>query len=128
MEYGISQQLINILERNDIYIDEDTIPTVNGGYSVIEITVSTDLNEHSFKVAFNVDKNTWEADKRFLEAIEDYIGDVDEIQYKVADQYFRNNLQTINIKEAMEYGEDIAVALKELLHTVQMYVNYVPKD
>lgn len=128
MEYGISQQLINILERNDIYIDEDTIPTVNGGaYSVVEVTLSTDYNEHTFKVAFNVDKNNYGADTAFLEAVKDYANDLDNLQYTIADKYFRDNLREINIKEALEYGEDIAVALKECIRIIQMYVDYASK-
>ncbi len=121
-EYKISDGLNCALARDNTKIEMSYAGLDDGSvWHFAEITVQKDYLDFTFEVNCGKPTSVRELEEGFVEAVRKYVGDEDDLADRIADQYFRDNLDSISIREAIDYGDVIKEALIELRDVLLNY-------
>lgn len=121
-EYKISDELNCALARDNTKIEMSYAGLDDGSvWHFAEITVQKDYLDFTFEVNCGKPTSVRELEEGLVEAVKKYVGDEDDLADRIADQYFRDNLDSISIREAIEYGDVIKEALIELRDVLLNY-------
>ena len=122
-EYKISDKLNYALARDNTKIEMSYAGLDDGSvWHFAEITVQKDYLDYTFEVNCGKPTSVKELEEGLVQAVGKFVGDEDDLADRIADQYFRDNLETVNIREAIEYGEVIKEALTELRSALKVYL------
>ena len=126
-EHQLSDRLVNTLARDNTKVSLGYVELRDGSaVCLAEITVEREYLRHTFEVECGKPQSVAEVENNLVEAVDNYIGDETHLADRIADHYFRDNLDSIDIREAIEYGEVIRDALVELKNVLKSYQTSFP--
>jgi hypothetical protein len=122
-EYQLSDRLLNTLARDYTKVSLGYVELRDGSaVCLAEVTVEREYCRHTFEVECGKPQSVAEVENNLVEAVDKYVGDETHLADRIADQYFRDNLDCISIREAIDYGEVIKEALVDLKMVLESYL------
>ncbi len=125
-ELKIGDKLLNTLARDNTKVSLSFAELDDGSaWCFAEITVQKEYLDYTFEVNCGKPTSVKELEEGLLEGVRKFVGDEDDLADRIADQYFRDNLDSINIREAIGYGDVIKEALVDLREVLRSYMGAV---